>query len=348
MEGLDRKRGTCFPRSPVGVVLFSGHKRTHRMYVDIEGAYQALQDELAGFNRVWPDLVVQGSCWQLPLLTEQKTPKQIHVARLDGADAVAVAKGSFRAFERDLGQAAGTVMRVPGVFLLSASVLDQVRRINALKDDLAAAIEATRVELGQVPAARPTIMRRALGPNFNTKQLLRHIQAFEGVPRLVVFTWAGHTSGGERIPVAKIREQLQAKAELRADSDGVSVRDTAEYQELRALVNMADDECLLKHKSVAPHPRAMFYFTESTRYSAMIHANLPAFVLAGDEGSTIVRPLKDFDRDARGAKRPDEKTRQEAIPGKDLFVLGRKAKAVKPLKAGIDVPATYAAKRSPD
>lgn len=309
------------------------------MYIDIERAYQALRLEVARFNQDWPKHVVEGVCWELPLLTEQKTPDLLPVMRLDGQDAVAAAIAAFGAFERDLGQAAGTVMRLPGLFLLSQSVLDQVRTINGLKDALASSIEATRLELGLVPAARPKIMRTALGGTFNTKQLLRHIQAFDGVPRLVVFTWAGHTSGGERIPVAQIRVQLQAKAELRADSEGIAVHDTSEYQELRALVNMSDDECLLKHKAVAPHPRCMFYLSESTRYTAMIHANLPAFVLAGEEGATVIRPLKDFDRNARGAKRPDEKTRIEAVPGKDLFIPARSRKQAKAVPIG--VPATY-------
>ncbi len=40
------------------------------------------------------------------------------------------------------------------------------------------------------------------------KQLLRHIQAFDICPRLIVFTWAGHTTGGERVAVGKVRELL--------------------------------------------------------------------------------------------------------------------------------------------
>jgi hypothetical protein len=309
------------------------------MYTDIEEAYRALQLAVAEFNRVWPQWVVGGTCWELPLLTTQKTPDVLAVTCIEGQEAIDAAVRALGSFERDTGQAPGTVMRLPGVFLLNRSVLDLVRNINAHKDNLASSIEATRIELGLVPAARPRVMRTALGGNFNTKQLLRHIQAFDGVPRLVVFTWAGHTSGGERIPVGKIREQLEAAAELRADREGVSVHDTAEYLELRALVNMAENECLLKHKAVAPHPRAMFYLTESTRYTAMIHANLPAFVLAGEEGDTRLRPLKDFDRNARGAKRPDEKMRIEALPGKDLFITGRKLNGA--IQHPIEVPTTY-------
>jgi hypothetical protein len=188
------------------------------MYTDIEEAYRALQLAVAEYNRVWPQWVVGGTCWELPLLTTQKTPDVLAVTCIEGQEAIDAAVRALGSFERDTGQAPGTVMRLPGVFLLNRSVLDLVRNINAHKDNLASSIEATRIELGLVPAARPRVMRTALGGNFNTKQLLRHIQAFDGVPRLVVFTWAGHTSGGERIPVGKIREQLEAAAELRAST----------------------------------------------------------------------------------------------------------------------------------
>jgi hypothetical protein len=309
------------------------------MYEGIQGAFQALQVAVADFNQDWPSWVVEGVCWDLPLLTERKTPDLIQASRLEGRQAIEAAIGALGAFERDLGQAPGTVMRLPGIFLLSRSVLDQVRSINRLKDALARAIESTRLELGLVAKARPTIMRKALGQLYNTKQLLRHIQAFDGTPRLVVFTWAGHTSGGERIPVGQIREQLELAAESRADREGIAINNTAEYQELRALVNMGEGEYLLKHKPVAPHPRAMFYLSESTRYTAMIHANLPAFVLAGEDGECRIRPLKDFDRNARGAQRPDVKTRIEAVPGKDLFIPSRKRN--KPVPHKLEVATTY-------
>ncbi|GAB3391844.1 DNA replication terminus site-binding protein [Azotobacter armeniacus] len=294
------------------------------MYEEIQDAFIRLQSALHAFNLTWPAHVVAGVVWRLPLLTEQRTPDTLQVERLVGQEAVDTTRMALAEFERDLGQAPGTVMRLPGYFVVSDSVLEQVRQVNALKDDLAAAIEKLRLELNLVPAARPRLMRRALGAKFSTKQLLRHIQCFDGAPRLIVFTWAGHTTATGRVSVDKVRETLQASAEARAGRESIRLEDTPEYQELRTLVNMADTEVLTERKSVAPHPRAMLWFTDSSRYDAMIHANLPMFVMAG-EHAFEVRELKNFDRNARQAKRPDEKRRIEVLPNRDLFLPTRKS-----------------------
>lgn len=293
------------------------------MYEEIQDTFARLQSALYAFNLTWPNHIVDGVVWRLPLLTEQRTPDTIQVERLVGQEAVAATQMALVEFERDLGQAPGTVMRLPGYFVVSESVLEKVRQINVLKDEVAAAIEKLRLELNLVPAARPRLMRRALGAKFNTKQLLRHIQCFEGAPRLITFTWAGHTTATGRVSTAKVRETLQASAEARASREGLQIEETPEFLELRTLVNMADSEVLTERKSVAPHPRAMLWFTDSSRYDAMIHANLPMFVMAG-ENTFEMRELKNFDRNARQAKRPDEKRRIEVLPNRDLFLSSRR------------------------
>lgn len=313
------------------------------MYEEIQSAFARLQSALYAFNLTWPDHVISGVVWRLPLLTEQRTPDTLQVERLIGQKAIDATRMALAEFERDLGQAPGTVMRLPGYFVVGESVLEQVRQINVLKDELAATIEKLRLELNLVPAARPRLMRRALGAKFSTKQLLRHIQCFDGAPRLIVFTWAGHTTATGRVSVDKVREKLQAGAEARASRESIRIEDTPEYQELRALVNMADTVVLTERKSVAPHPRAMLWFTDSSRYDAMIHANLPMFVLAG-ENTFEVRELKNFDRNARQAKRPDEKHRIEVLPNRDLFLPNRKSKeaAAAPNKVEeVNVASTY-------
>lgn len=293
------------------------------MYEEIQDTFARLQSALYAFNLTWPNHIVDGVVWRLPLLTEQRTPDTIQVERLVGQEAVAATQMALVEFERDLGQAPGTVMRLPGYFVVSESVLEKVRQINVLKDEVAAAIEKLRLELNLVPAARPRLMRRALGAKFNTKQLLRHIQCFEGAPRLITFTWAGHTTATGRVSTAKVRETLQASAEARASREGLQIEETPEFLELRTLVNMADSEVLTERKSVAPHPRAILWFTDSSRYDAMIHANLPMFVMAG-ENTFEMRELKNFDRNARQAKRPDEKRRIEVLPNRDLFLSSRR------------------------
>lgn len=293
------------------------------MYEEIQSTFARLRGALHDFNLIWPDHVVSGMVWRLPLLTEQRTPDTIQVERLVGQEAVAATQMALVEFERDIGQAAGTVMRLPGYFAVSKSLLERIRQINGLKDEVATAIEKLRIELNLVPAARPRLMRRALGAKFNTKQLLRHIQCFEGTPRLITFTWAGHTSATGKVSTAKVRETLQASAEARASREGLQLEETPEFLELRTLVNMADTEMLTQRKSVAPHPRAMLWFTEESRYDAMIHANLPLFIKAGGNGMEV-RELKNFDRYARQAKRPDEKRRIEVLPNRDLFLSSRR------------------------
>jgi hypothetical protein len=314
------------------------------MLTDITAAHASLVSKLEGFSHVWPSLVVSGKVWQLPVLAEQKAPDLIEVAALEGRAAIEATLHAMSAFEREPGQAPGTVMRLPGYFVMRESVLGWVLDINQLKDELLAAIEQTRVELNLAPTARSKILRQALGHQFSMKQLGRHTQAFDICPRLLVFTWAGHTTGGERIAVGKIRELLTKAAEQQSTKDGVAEGQTQAGAELRRIVNLSDQATLIKYKKVAPHPRAMVYFSGSSRYDAMIHSNLPMFVLAGDEPVTV-HELKDFDRHARQAERPDKKSRIEVIPRMNLFLnpddLVGQRPAVVPLGRPSNVASTY-------
>ncbi|MBW6124714.1 replication terminus site-binding protein [Pseudomonas aeruginosa] len=306
------------------------------MHERIQAAYTQMRRAIIAFNDRWPSLVISGVVWRLPLLTEQKTPDLIPVERLEGKDAVIAATGALLAFELELGQAPGTVMRLPGYFVLEESVLEQVRVINALKEALDAAIETTRLELNMIKDARPRIMRRALGANFNTNQLLRKVHAFELPPRMLTFTWAGHTPGTTRILVGQLRAKLEAEAQLRADREHVAIELTPEWQELRSLVNMDDGEHLVQYKKVAPHPRAMLWFSGNSRYDAMIHANLPVFVVAGPVDLEVVE-LQSFSRENRISPRADRKTRDEAVPRLDIFVPPKRRKKVATPPIGHDV-----------
>ena len=289
------------------------------MYSDIIHVHERLLHKLAAFEQLWPSLVVTGTVWQLPVLAEQKAPDRIDVERLQGAQAIAATRQAMAAFERIPGQAPGTVMRLPGYFALRDSVLPHVREINDLKDELMAMIEKTRLQLNLATTARSKILRQALGPQFSMKQLARHTQVFDSCPRLIVFTWAGHTTGGERIEVGKVRELLGKAAEQQSGRDNVSPGETLAGAELRRIVNLADQATLIKYKKVAPHPRAMLYFSASSRYDAMIHSNLPLFVLAGAE-PIEVHELRNFDRHTRQAERPDKKPRIEVIPRMNLYL----------------------------
>lgn len=289
------------------------------MLTDITTLHEQLKVKLEAFSKIWPLLVVSGKVWQLPLLAEQKAPDRIEAQMLEGAAAIEAAQHAIALFERLPGQAPGTVMRLPGYFVLSESVLSWVKEINQIKDHLMSAVEQTRLELNLASTARSKILRQALGVQFSMKQLGRHTQAFDICPRLIVFTWAGHTAGGERVAVGKIRELLGKAAEQQSSRDGVALEQTLASAELRRIVNLSDQASLIKYKKVAPHPRAMVYFSSNSRYDAMIHSNLPMFVLAGPE-PTVIHELRNFDRHARQAERPDKKSRIEVIPRMNLYL----------------------------
>ena len=314
------------------------------MLTDITATHVQLVSKLHAFNQMWPEWVVSAQVWQLPLLAEQKAPDLIEAQPLEGAAAIEATVRAMTQFERVPGQAPGTVMRLPGYFALNRSVLPWVKEINQLKDELMMAIERTRIELNLAPTARSKILRQALGTQFSMKQLARHTQVFDICPRLIVFTWAGHTTGGERVAVGKVRELLSKAAEQQAAKDSIDIGQTLAGAELRRIVNLADQASLIKYKKVAPHPRAMVYFSASSRYDAMIHSNLPMFVLAGEE-PTAVHELRHFDRHARQAERPDKKSRIEVIPRMNLYLnpddLVGQRKAIVPASKPSDVPSTY-------
>lgn len=308
------------------------------MHERIQLAFSEMRQAIVLLNERWPSKVINGVVWRLPLLTEQKTPDLIPVQRLEGEAAIRAAVEALLAFELDIGQAPGTVLRLPGYFVLEDSALEQVRAINERKEALKDAIETTRLELNMIKDARPRIMRRALGERFNTNQLLRKIHSFELPPRMLTFTWAGHTQGTERIPVAELREKLEAEAELRADRERVAIDSTPEWMELRALVHMDAGERLVQYKKVAPHPRAMLWFSGNSRYDAMIHANLPVFVVAGPSPLEVVE-LQSFNRAERTSTRTDKKVRDDAVPRLDIYLPLRKTKGTAEARTATDINA---------
>jgi len=315
------------------------------MYDDIRRCYAQLVTTVKRFNDTWPSRVVAGKVWHLPVLHEQRTPDVIEVEPLIGQRAIDATIEAIGSFERDIGQAAGTVMRLPGYFQLSSSVLELALGVNNAKLQLMAAIEAERISQNLTPEMRPRVMRRALGAvTFSTKQLQRAVHAFDGAPRRISFTWAGHTTGTERVTVAKIRDQLSAAAQLRAHSEERPVHETPEYFDLKAIVHLDDTDVLIKYKSIAPHPRCTIWFGPSgERWDAQPKANLPVFVLAG-ETQMKLSDLKTFDKSARGGRRRDTKRREEVWPQREMYLPTAQTQTMldhKPFSEDDEVPSTY-------
>ena len=118
---------------------------------------------------------------------------------------------------------------------------------------------------------------------------------------------------------------------------GEPVENSPQWIDLRTIANMAETDLLDAPKPIAPHPRAMLWFSERSRYDAMLHANLPFFVLDGQPAAKVVG-LKDFDRDSRSAKRPDIKHRLPALPGGRFFVASSTAEPITQEPGGPDGP----------
>jgi len=116
--------------------------------------------------------------------------------------------------------------------------------------------------LGYTPEMRPRLLRRALGAGVTTKQLQHTVHVFDGGPRQILFTWAHHSTRNQRVPVAKVRAQLQEQAGSRAQQQGIPIEQTPEYEDLRTIANLADDQVLIKHQVVAPNPRCTLWFGE--------------------------------------------------------------------------------------
>ena len=308
------------------------------MYDVIQAAYQRLVAEVTQFNETWPSLVVAGKVWRVPVLQEQRTPDVIEVEALTGQQAIDATVAALRTFQRDIDQAPGTVMRLPGYFQLSASVLPLAMAVNTAKLALMDAIEAERVAQNLAPEMRPKLMRKALGSSlFSTKQLQRTLHVFDGAPRRISFTWAGHTTSTERIRVAKVREQLAHAAKLRAAAEDIPVQQTPEYLDLAAIIRLDDADVLIKHKQIAPHPRCTLWFGPTgMKWDAQPKANLPVFVLAGD-GQMKLSDLKHFDKAVRNERRRDVKARQEVWPQRHMYLPGPKGQSTQaeaPVKEG--------------
>lgn len=108
--------------------------------------------------------------------------------------------------------------------------------------------------------------------------------------------------------MATVREQLPAEAESRAQQQGIPIEQTPQYQGLRTITNLADDQVLIKIRS-SPRTHAarctLWFDEHGEKWDAIIKANLPVFVLAS-EAEPKISALRDFDRAGRRPARRQE------------------------------------------
>jgi len=143
------------------------------------------------------------------------------------------------------------------------------------------------------------------------------------------------------VPVATVREQLQAEAESRGAEPGNTDRADA-----RAPGSA-------HHREPGGRPGAdqaqgngatstLWFGERGEKWDAIIKANPPVFVLAG-ETEPKVSALRNFDRAARGRQRGDVKARAEVWAERNLYLPtgGQRTEMAEGDRVPLKTPSTY-------
>jgi hypothetical protein len=281
------------------------------------------------FNATWPSAAMHAQVWLLPINKEPKGQTKITPMELIGEPAIEAAKKAILQFEQEEGQHPSTVMRLPGWIGVSRSVLDVAREANAARDHFLDVLAQETASMNMKSLSKGKHLRSLLKLPIVVKQIERHIQVFEGVPRRILFTWAGKTAAPESIPVKDVIEKIEtqlADAVAKADMD----KERNLRLELKALGFLDTKAELHRYRPIAPHPRVMLYFSKSPRYDAMPHANLPIFVSLDEKQPwPKVDVLEEFDAEQAQAERSDKVPRQEIIPRLGLYLKTTERKRTK-------------------
>lgn len=264
----------------------------------IKLAYRALVQEISSLNERWPDFVLNAEAWALPILQEQETPKSIEPVHHTADEAILLARKALAQFDRHPTQHPATVMRLPGWILLSEDLVTHFEQVNQMKDDLKSLVQ-------QKPPGSRAALTRELFPGISMLQAYRHIFAYRNCPRQIIFSWAGHTTSSEETTVRDVMEIIEESRLLPPSHLDIDEWNGVIDNELRILATWSDSTPLLYRKPIAPHPRAMLYFSDSSRHDAMVHANLPIFLTCAPGNKPTVKGLGVFDYDKRSAKRKD-------------------------------------------
>ena len=290
------------------------------MITDVREAWQEMVEAQRAFNATWPSAVVHAQVWLLPINKEPKGQTKITPMELVGEPAIEAAKKAILQFEQEEGQHPSTVMRLPGWIGVSQSVLEYAREANAARDRFLEVLAQETASMNLKSLSKGKHLRSILKLPIVIKQIERHIQGFEGVPRRILFTWAGKTAAPESIPVKDVIEKIEtqlADAVAKADMD----KELNLRLELKALGFLDAKAELHRYRPIAPHPRVMLYFSKSPRYDAMPHANLPIFVSLDEKQPwPRVDALEEFDAENAQAERSDKVPRQEIIPRLGLYL----------------------------
>lgn len=251
-------------------------------------ATDALTDRLAAVRERIAEHIVAAHVFAIPTQrVGEQVPPTGPVRPLTGDDAARAAQRALLRTEYDDEQHAKSTVRMPGIVQIDADWSDTVAAVNALKDDLQAAMQT----LGYSAWLR-------LRTQIPSWQRLNRLQAYrdwrwvEQPMRRLSFTWAGHTRGGEQLRMAALIGRLQKQY----DRYGIpSIQD-----EIDRLLGFDPDEVVVIRRPIAPTPIVNVLFADKARRS--FKTSLP---LLTHQPLPEISALRDFDPDRRTAARND-------------------------------------------
>lgn len=290
------------------------------MIFELQDAWDDMLIKQHEFNEVWKPKVVAAQVWCLPVKDTAQTAAVITPEKMEGATAVAMAERAILQFETVGTQHPGTVMRLPGWIGVDSSVLAAAQIANQARQAFlhVLAIETQKVDLKTMSKGK--YARALLKRPVVLKQIERRIQVFDGIPRRILFTWAGNTAAPEKVPVGVIIEKLQIQLEEAIQAEDIP-REQQRQVELKSISNLPEDAVLHRYRRIAPHPRVMLYFGKEARYDAMPHANLPVFVIMDEKAPwPRVDGLSSFYPEKARRQRADKLARISVIPRLDLYL----------------------------
>lgn len=272
-------------------------------------ALSDIQDAVNTFNQIWPDRFIEGFAFSTEIRSTNTRPDFICVKSL-GESLVSDCQEAFANFHYQEHQHPGTVSRTPGVLFVDADLSPHINRINTLKAQLKAMIQA-------VPTAtRAKFTRQAL-PSVSLLQVYREIAHFSKPTDSVYFSWASHTTTNSRISSLELWDRIEQ----------MSKPDNLTNSEYAALLShqkamLSQHSELVIRRVKAPHPRVQFRHTGDTSTAGRIFAaNLPIFVPL-KHGQTLphIYSLTSYSHDKQPRKRrSDASDHAPVIPSLNVY-----------------------------
>lgn len=264
----------------------------------IREAFEAVQNTLTTFNKVWPPLVRRAEVYQLDRQDANaynRKPSAITVTPVTGQPAVDAARVLIAALYRQDGQNnVGVTARLPGLIALSTDPAPLVAPVNAAKAHLETLL--AQYPLPTNPVSRHRAYKALLG-DVVVLQVLRRLYALsQPVPHRLTFTWIIRSSGSATVSRDKAEALIRTHHEARTRD---ALQDEAIAADLARLALSAPGDRLMTYKPVAPYPRLLVYAHKGADPCPSFNASLPVF-LHWPDGTAFPQfaPLESLDIEA--------------------------------------------------